>query len=323
MKLKVMLLVLVSVSQSILAYSIGDLVSGEVTAQFLKIGVGAKACAMGEAFTAIADDATAIYYNPAGLTQLTKFEILAMQNFWLLDMSYQYLAAALPSQFGSFGVAVAYSSSGKLHKYENYQYIGDYTAYDASATITYAHAINNFSVGVSVKGIQQKIEEVSALGVAADFGLFYHTKPTNGPEVRQIGIRDYYPWSNPYGNKQKSISASKQNFRAGIVLQNLGPDIKFIEKKEPLPMNIKAGVSYTLGYFTLGADIFKPNDDHWKGSLGTELSIKNILFLRAGYLSENKLVYGIGLVLGKESIDYAYTPFIFSTSHRISASVQF
>ena len=70
---------------------------GEAGAQFLKIGAGARACAMGEAFTGIADDPSAIYWNPAGLTQMNSAQIIAMQNFYLLDMSYQYLGMVLPS----------------------------------------------------------------------------------------------------------------------------------------------------------------------------------------------------------------------------------
>ena len=94
---------------------------GEAGAQFLKIGVGARACAMGEAFVAVADDPTAIYWNPAGLRQLSKIEILGMQSFWLMDMGYQYLAAVipLPLGFGTLGAAAAYSSSGTIPKFED------------------------------------------------------------------------------------------------------------------------------------------------------------------------------------------------------------
>ncbi|MBU1486934.1 hypothetical protein KKH56_02640 [bacterium] len=51
----------------------------------------------GEAFVGVADDATAIYWNPAGLTQIKSVELLGMQNFYLMDMGYQYVAAAFSS----------------------------------------------------------------------------------------------------------------------------------------------------------------------------------------------------------------------------------
>ena len=112
--------------------------TGESGAQFLKIGIGARACAMGGAYTGIADDATSIYWNPAGLTQIDNFELSAMQHFWLLDMSYQNLSAVLPSKYGDFGMSISYSSSGEIPNYENFEKLGTYTAYDMAVTLAYS-----------------------------------------------------------------------------------------------------------------------------------------------------------------------------------------
>jgi len=266
---------------------------GEAGAQFLKIGVGAKACAMGEAFVGLADDPSAIYWNPAGLTQMNSAEILVMQNFWLLDMSYQYFAFALPTHYGDFGAAVAFSSSGKIPKYEDFHQVGDYKAYDASGTIAYANKFSKgFSFGISAKIIHQKIEEEDANGMAVDFGLLYEFKFIKGMNI-------------------------------GFAVQNLGPGIKFIEE-DPLPLNIKGGISYKIGSLTFTSDFNMPKDNDLRFNIGGEFLIKNILALRGGYNSANSYTAGIGLILRTVSVDYSYVPFKeIDDTHRISVSLKF
>ena len=292
--MRILLKIYIIIFMIVLCFSEKIYAVGETGAQFLKIGVGAKACAMGEAFAGLADDPSAIYWNPAGLTQINSVEILGMQNFWLLDMSYQYFAFALPTHYGNFGVAVAYSSSGKIPKYENFQQIGDYKAYDASGTIAYANKLSKrFSFGIGTKIIQQKIEEEDAKGFAVDFGLLYELKFIKGMNI-------------------------------GLAVQNLGPGIKFIEKEDPLPLNIKGGISYNIDSMTLTGDFNKPKDNDLRFNIGGEFLIKNILALRAGYNSANSYTAGVGFTWSKLSVDYAYVPYEdIEDTHRISVRVKF
>jgi hypothetical protein len=263
---------------------------GECGAQFLKMGVGARACAMGEAFAAVADDASATYWNAAGLRQLKKVEVLAMQNFWLLDMSYQYVAVAVPSPVGVFGVAAAYSSSGKIPRYEGFRKVGEYSAYDAAGTIAYASHIASLNYGVSVKLIQQEIDTVSASGIAADLGLLY-----------DFGI-----------------------LSAGLAVQNVGPSIKFIERADPLPLNVKAGLAAKVGRVILAVDANKARDNSLRVNLGAEGVVLGLLALRAGYNTANSLTLGGGVTWKTISVDYAFVPYNeIDATHRISARVRF
>src|SRR3989338_7819277 len=77
--------------------------AGTSAAQFLKMGAGARAAAMGGAFSAVADDVTAGYLNPAGFSQLSAPEISVMHNEGLVNTNYQYLAAAMPYNNSTFG----------------------------------------------------------------------------------------------------------------------------------------------------------------------------------------------------------------------------
>jgi hypothetical protein len=263
---------------------------GESGAQFLKMGVGARACAMGEAFAAVADDPSATYWNPAGLRKLERTEVLGMQNFWLLDMSYQYVAAAVPSRFGSFGVAAAYSSSGKIPRYEEFRKVGEYSAYDAAGTIGYANHVARLDYGASLKLIQQAIDTVSATGFAADLGLLY-----------DFGM-----------------------LSAGLAVQNIGPSIKFIEKADPLPLNVKAGLAAKVGPLILAVDANKPRDNSFRLNVGAEGVVLGLLALRAGYNTANSFAAGGGVTWKMVSVDYAFVPYQeIDATHRISARVRF
>ena len=84
---------------------------------FLKLGIGARACAMGEAFTAIADDGSASYWNPAGLTQLDRKEIVALHVNLFADTTYDFLSYVHPTpKLGVFGVNLTRLYSGGFEK---------------------------------------------------------------------------------------------------------------------------------------------------------------------------------------------------------------
>jgi len=264
---------------------------GESGAQFLKIGVGPKACALGEAFVGLANDPSTLCWNPAGLTQLKDIEILATYNFWLLDMSYQNLLASFNTSFGSFGISIGYSSSGNISKFENFQKIGEYNAYDAVLNIGYGLEFNHLSVGIGIKYIHQKIEDYSASGFGVDLGLLYKLP-------------------------DESIF---RNFQFGFAVQNLGPKIKFIEKTEALPLNFKLGTSYKIGSFLFALDANKPIDNKFHLNGGSEFEFQNVVFIRAGYNTSNSYSAGIGIKWNIFSVDYSFTPYKdIDNSHRIS-----
>jgi hypothetical protein len=254
---------------------------------------------MGEAFVALADDPSAIYWNPSGISQIKSTQILGMHSFWLEDMSYQYLSSVFVTNHGNLGVAISYSSSGEMPKYnEDFQNEGTYTAYDAAGTVVYANVFKDvLSYGIGFKLIQQKIEEESATGFAADLGLLHKVRGIEGLSI-------------------------------GLTLQNLGPKIKFIEKAEPLPINIKGGLAYTRGAFTLVGDLNKPNDNDLRVNVGGEFVIAEILALRAGYETRSQLddalTAGVGIGWRKIAVEYAYVPHKeLNDTHRISLKIGF
>jgi len=81
------------------------------------MGAGARAAAMGDAFSAIADDVTATYWNPAGLGQIETPQMSLMQNSALIDTQYQYLAAAMPFRGKGLGISLYRLDHGSIDRY--------------------------------------------------------------------------------------------------------------------------------------------------------------------------------------------------------------
>jgi hypothetical protein len=82
---------------------------GENGAAFLKIGAGARPAALGDAFTAVADDANAAVWNPAGLARLPRPEIVGTHTQWLQGGRHDALAGAYPTKAGTFGCERCYA----------------------------------------------------------------------------------------------------------------------------------------------------------------------------------------------------------------------
>ena len=116
----------------------------------------------------------------------------------------------------------------------------------------------------------------------------------------------------------------------GLVVQNLGQEIKFVNGDAPLPLNLKLGVSYKpLDDLILAADLNFPRNDEFYGSIGLEYWIKKMIALRAGYKSGpqdegNGVSAGLGFNISKFMIDYAFSPYgDLGENHYISFSVRF
>jgi hypothetical protein len=308
---------------------------GECGAQFLNMGVGARACGMGEAFTSIADDATAIYWNPAGLGKLEHIEVLAMQNFWLLDMSYQYAALAVPTRVGAFGLAGAYSSSGTIPKYENFLKTGEYAAYDAVATIAYGLDILR-SGGGSSGAESRMFQSPGMIGRPSDE---WELRPSGEPASSGSSGSSVYLGLGLGGKfiKQKIENEDAMGFAGdagllcrlglfsiGLAVQNIGTGVKFIDQADPLPMNIKAGMAARFGPVLLAVDVYKPRDNGYRVNVGAEGVILNVLALRAGYCTANSFTAGGGVTWKTVSVDYAFVPYkVIDATHRISVGVRF
>jgi hypothetical protein len=292
-------------------------VYGESTgAAFLKISPGARAAGMSSAFTAIADDASAVYWNPSGIANIPRSQFMFTHSQWLEGMSYDYASFVQPRPKGAVGLGVTWLSQGSFDgRDENRQPTGSFSASDFALAASMSRRLSWGSIGMNLKVINQKIESESATGIAVDFGYKY----------QYIGL----PLS------------------VGLAVQNIGPQMKFIDEAYSLPLTISGGVGYRIGGMVLAVDISQGvYSNNTSMSIGTEYWIYNAVALRTGYLSrvmsfsktnsdingdlgsklENiaGLGAGIGLKIANYQVDYALVPYgELGNTQRITLSAGF
>jgi hypothetical protein len=199
---------------------------GTAGAKFLDIGISARAMGMGEAYSAIANDVSAIYYNPAGLTQLFSREAMFTHIDYPAGIKYNFGAIALPVEAlaGVIGIGVYNLNSGDiplttygyLANVETGRFDGEYfRAIDWAISMSYARSLTeHFSLGGTFKLIGEYYDDESAQGWAADVGTLYDT-----------GYR---------------------GFKIAISIVNFGPDMKMVQQEYPLPINFKFGSSFNF-----------------------------------------------------------------------------
>jgi len=154
---------------------------GTSAATFLEIGAGARAMAMGAAYVAQATDATALYWNPAGIAFIPGFQIEFMNCQWLAETQYNFfgLVAPIPAIRSSVGVSLISLDYGEnpVRTVERPEGTGEkYGARDVAVSVSYAMALTDrFSFGLSGKYINQRIWSESGSAVAMDVGVYYNT----------------------------------------------------------------------------------------------------------------------------------------------------
>ena len=265
---------------------------GTTTASFLKIGVGARAAAMGEAFTAVASDGTSLYWNPAGLTQLRTKEISATYNSWFQEIKQGYLSLTFPSLRGTMGLGTNYVDMGKIEGRDaEGNPTGNFTASDTHIFIGYAGKLKKSSWGLTLGWLQDVIKDDKKNSFLANIGFLY-------PVSERLSL--------------------------GIAAQNIGSKLG----SDPLPLTFKVGAASKLKTLTLALDIAKPRDNEIYYCLGAEWWLRNVLALRAGYKTNQDIgegwSAGLGFKFGKNRLDYAYVPYgDLGSTHRISLATRF
>ena len=132
--------------------------AGTAGAQFLKIGCGVRAIGMGEAYTGVADEVNAVYWNPAGLNHVKNIQVSAMHAVWLEEMNYDYFAYAHPLSLlgGVIGVSINYLSIGGMDRLDEYGVVdGTFSPYDAAVNVAYAREFGPIMSGINLKFIKQ------------------------------------------------------------------------------------------------------------------------------------------------------------------------
>ncbi|MBN2011115.1 PorV/PorQ family protein [candidate division KSB1 bacterium] len=301
---------------------------GTSAAQFLKIGVGARAMGMGESFVALANDATTMYWNPAGMINVDQITLALNHSNWFADISHDYAGFILPfSENGRLGFsAIALNTSEQeVTTVENPDGAGlYYDVSDLAVGMSYARALTDrFAFGMTVKYIQQNAYNESAKTVAMDVGTYLKTG--------FHGLAIAMCMSNYGGTLQLDgldlITITDGN---DAIDGNYRTDARLKTEPYPLPLNFRVGIAMDIigGYaehpliasemnrLTFALDGSHPNDNLERINMGLEYGWKETLFLRGGYkinYDVEKWAFGGGLQfpVGKQTfrVDYALVDF--------------
>jgi len=176
--MKKLLIILLVVTVSL---SFGQNKVGTTAASFLKIGVGSRAVGMGEAYVAMARDASGLYWNPAGIAQANGGEIMFQKNNWLADVSINYMGIIFPLYgIGTVGVSITSLTMDDMAVTTPLEPDGtgeEFTAGDVAMQLSLARALTDrFSIGFNAKYIQQNIWHSTATAMAIDVGTLFRTQ---------------------------------------------------------------------------------------------------------------------------------------------------
>lgn len=263
----------------------------------LRLGAGARSIGLAGAFTAIADDATATVWNPAGLGSAADLSLNFSTQRLDLDRSHNFIALtkALGSA-GSVGIAVTNAGVGGIQQYDANENYGGEFDYSANAySLSYGIGFGNFSVGLTGRMLAdnfglESVENQSGFG-GVDVGLMGH--------ALHIDV----------GEEQVPT------FHYGVVAKYLGASLG----DDTVPMVVNLGLAYNLymgNVVTFAADLEQEfvNLDESATSLrlGAEYTIVNYkstaFSIRGGVKASRdaqSLFGGFGVNIGGLQLDYA------------------
>jgi hypothetical protein len=315
---------------------------GTTAAQFLKLGVGARAMSMGAAYVALTDDGTAQYWNPAGLAAFQNVGATLMHHDWVLDIRQEYFSLAIPAHsVGVLGLSVNVLSMDEKEITTVRDPDGTglyYTVRDMALGISYARQVSDrLRIGLTGKYIGLQAHNEHAQTMAVDVGSILQT----GFYGLKIGMA----LSNFGGNvKYDGRDLIEKSDIDDDVEGNVLTDVHLATESWPLPMMIRIGIAGNLigsgmapfnsssQRLTYALDATHPNDAPEHINVGLEYALWERLFLRAGYRYNydlEGLTFGAGLQLpipslSRAVIDFAVSPMeLFGNTTRTSVEIRF
>lgn len=300
--------------------------------QFLKIGVGARGVAMGESFVAVANDASAMYWNPAGLVQFTDNAVLASHTEYVVDIRHAFFGVVyhLTSDDAvAASIASLYMDDMEITTETQPFGTGRYFTFsDIALGMTYAKRMTEqFSFGVTVRYVEETLDILKMRSVMVDLGTYYWTG---------LGTTRFAVVITNFGADVEPT---------GVITGSDGNRVTEFQKFS-LPTVFKLGVAFDPiagedQKLTTSLQLNHPNDNAEHIRMGLEYSWRNAFFVRAGIkrtigqplfaadgTSEEDIALGAGILaefsFTTVSVDYAFVNFNrLGSVHRIALAFTF
>jgi hypothetical protein len=291
--------------------------AGISTAQFLKIGVGGRATAMGDAFVAIANDVSALYWNPAGLTQFSENQVMFSHNQWVVDINHDFIGAVYHlDDANTFGVSLTSLSMDEMKVTTEYAPFGtgEYFGFsDLGIAVSYSRKMTDqFSFGGTVRYIEESLDKLKMRGVMIDLGTYYWTGL--GSTRFAVAVTNFGNDLAPDGEVVLVGDRTKSDW------QSFSPPTMF---RIGFAMEPYEDEQHR---FTASIQLNHPNDNSENLSLGVEYVWNKMFFARGGYkinVDEQNFSFGAGvnvpISIASVSVDYAFSNFTrLGSAHRFS-----
>jgi hypothetical protein len=300
--------------------------------QFLKVDVSTRAAAMGGSYIMVGNDASAIFYNPAGIAKMEKpFGLFLSQTQWIAGIKYSAVAVAktLPRGIATIGLSVLYSD------------YGDDIIGTRVATTTLGYEETGFldggayAIGLS---IARQITDKFTIGVQVKY-CYQHL----GSNILETGGQEL---TNKVGGMAYDIGTifnpgftNLRSLRFGMTIRNFSPQFKYRQEAFQLPLTFIVGTAIDVldlmgehkNPLLISVDAIHPRDYTERLHVGAEYTLLDMIALRGGYkfnYDEEGLTGGVGLMKKMGSVQiavgYAYSDFgVFNSVNRISVNVGF
>lgn len=279
MKKLIIILFLIFVSN---AYSQSG--EGGEPGAFMKNGFGARASALGNSFTAISNDASAIFYNPAGLSSLNGIQVLGMYSnlFGSIEgLNYGNLGVTKGFEFGTMGLGIIYSSVSDIPYVTSVSGpSGDvFSDNEMAVLLSYSKKVtDNLQIGINGKFIRHSIADFESSGFGFDVAL---------------------------------LTTFNEKLKAGLMIQDaIGAKIKLNGREDTYISKFKFGLAYNpISVLTISPEIMVTGNKKMLFSIGSEYNVyKNMIKLRGGYNTvQDAPSFGVGLKYSQINLDYSYS----------------
>jgi len=251
---------------------------------FMKNGFGARGSALGNSFTAISNDVSAIFYNPAGLSSVEGIQVLGMySNLFgnVQGLNYGNLGVSKNFEFGTLGLGVIYSSVLDIPYVESVTGPSAETFSDNEMAVMLCFSrrvTENLQIGFNGKIIRHSIAGLEANGFGLDVAL---------------------------------LTTFSDKLKAGLMLQDaIGAKVVLNGREDVYVSKFKFGIGYTpISALTISPELMITGNKKVLFSIGSEYDVyKNMIKLRGGYNSvQDAPSFGVGLKYSQINLDYSYS----------------
>jgi opacity protein-like surface antigen len=312
---------------------------GTTAAQFLGISVGARATGLGGAFGSIADDASALYWNPAGISRLGRSEFSISHTQWLVNTNFNWAGISLAlDRNNSIGVHFTQLDYGEdiVTTIDEPMGTGDrWSAMDIAVGVSYARNLTDrFSIGGTAKYINQRIWSESASAFALDIGMLFITNFND----MKLGVS-----ISNFGTEMR-MDGKNLSIRYRLDPDSFGSNDaipgRLLTDSFVLPLFFRVGLSMDIirqekNRLLVSSDALYPNDESPYVSAGLEYTWNDMLSVRGGYRSLfidepiETWTFGGGVKINFTptmgvKIDYVYQEFgVFSNIQTFSVGINF